>query len=141
MPDNLSPEDRRKTMRAVVSKGTGLERKLFAMLSGMRLQGWRKNVDTVQGKPDVVFEDERVAIFVHGCFWHSCPQCLRKLPKTNSEYWRLKIARNAERDRRNRQILEENGWQVLTIWEHEFKEESSRKKIRAEIRRMLAKEQ
>jgi len=55
MSDNLSPEDRQKTMRAVKGKGTRLEKRLWAMLAGMGLKGWKKNADTITGKPDVVF--------------------------------------------------------------------------------------
>lgn len=73
MGDNLKPDDRKKTMRAVKGKGTGLEKTIFAMLAGMRLGGWHKNCGSVTGKPDVVFLDQKVAIFVDGCFWHGCP--------------------------------------------------------------------
>ena len=98
MTDNLSPEDRRKTMRAVKGKGTALERQLWAMLAGMGLSGWRKNPKDITGNPDAAFTTEHVAIFMDGCFWHRCPCCNRKLPKTNREYWVRKIGRNVERD-------------------------------------------
>ncbi len=68
MVDNLKPEDRRKTMRAVKGKGTKPERRLWAMLAGMGVKGWRKNADDIVGKPDIVFDNEQIAIFVDGCF-------------------------------------------------------------------------
>ena len=135
MPDNLSPEDRRKAMRAVKSKGTSLERILWSMLAGMGLRGWHKNVDHLPGKPDVVFFEERIAIFVDGCFWHGCPICNRSLPETNREYWKRKIERNKRRAREAEQLLESDGWKVLRFWEHEMRKnrQAVRRKLRAAI--------
>lgn len=137
MTDNLTPEDRRKTMRAVKGKGTSLERQLFAMLAGMGLSGWKKNVSDITGKPDVVFSQEPVLIFIDGCFWHGCPHCNRKLPETNREYWERKIRRNIERDKRTTEILIADGWRVIRIWEHEMHDPSARRKIRLEIHKAL----
>jgi DNA mismatch endonuclease (patch repair protein) len=133
MTDNLTPEDRQRTMRAVKGKGTKLERQLFSMLAGMRLSGWRKNASDVAGKPDVVFDNPRVAIFVDGCFWHGCPLCQRKLPQTNQEYWKQKINRNVERAELYNTRLATAGWIVIRIWEHEIKERDARQKIRFSI--------
>ena len=133
MADNLSPEDRKKTMRAVKGKGTKPERLLFSMLAGMRLKGWRKNADDIMGKPDVVFPLEQVAIFVDGCFWHGCPHCQRKLPQTNRDYWERKVNRNIELARQNNQKLGEAGWLVIRIWEHEIRNPAERKHIRDKI--------
>jgi DNA mismatch endonuclease (patch repair protein) len=120
MSDNLSPEDRRKTMRAVKGKGTRLEKRLWAMLAGMKLSGWRKNTASLPGKPDVVFLSQRVVIFIDGCFWHGCPYCCRKLPKTNREYWEGKIKRNVELAQLHDKQLQQDGWSVVRIWEHEM---------------------
>lgn len=139
MVDNLKPEDRTKTMRAVKGKGTRPERSLFSMLAGMRLKGWQKNVNDIVGRPDVVFPVEQVAIFLDGCFWHGCFQCQRKLPETNREYWKRKISRNIELARENNQKLAEDGWLVLRIWEHEIKTLAARKKVRDEIRHTINK--
>jgi DNA mismatch endonuclease, patch repair protein len=138
MADNLTPEDRRKTMQAVKGKGTSIERQLSAMLAGMGLSGWKKNVDDIRGKPDVVFPKERILIFIDGCFWHGCPHCDRKLPKTNREYWERKIERNLERDKRNTQALANDGWRVIRIWEHEIRDEAMRSEIRSRIRDAIA---
>ena len=120
MSDNLSPEDRQKTMRAVKGKGTRLEKRLWAMLAGMGLKGWKKNADTITGKPDVVFISQRVAVFIDGCFWHGCPHCRRILPKTNREYWERKINRNVELAQLHDEQLQRNGWTVIRILEHEM---------------------
>jgi len=141
MADNLKPEDRRKTMQAVKGKGTKLEKRLFAMLAGMRVRGWKRNISSIEGKPDVVFLCEKVAIFVDGCFWHGCPICKRKLPETNKEYWERKIKRNIELAKTHNQTLSDDGWTVIRIWEHEIKDKKTMRTIRTTIRAALNKEQ
>lgn len=138
MSDNLTPADRRKTMRAVKSQGTKPERRLFSMLAGMGLKGWRKHANDVIGKPDVVFDQEKFAVFVDGCFWHGCPHCKRPLkPQTNREYWERKIQRNMERANKYNRQLSEQGWKVFRIWEHEIRDSSCRKEIRRKLRQKL----
>ena len=133
MPDNLTPDDRKRTMRAVKSKRTGLERQLHAMLAGARLSGWCLNCEEVLGKPDVVFLKQKVAVFVDGCFWHGCPHCNRPLPETNREYWERKIQRNVNRDRRYNRELTDAGWCVLRIWEHQLKDKNEREALREKL--------
>lgn len=120
MSDNLSPKDRRKTMQAVRSKKTKIERRLWAMLARMGIKGWRKNAKDVFGKPDVVFDSRRIAIFVDGCFWHGCPSCQKVLPISNHDYWLRKIRRNKKRAVQVNRHLRSRGWLVIHIWEHEF---------------------
>jgi DNA mismatch endonuclease (patch repair protein) len=69
-------------------------------------------------RPDIVFTRSRVAIFVDGCFWHGCP-VHGKPPKSNVGYWDAKIRLNQDRDGRQSEALESDGWVVLRIWEHE----------------------
>lgn len=57
----------------------------------------------------------------HGCFWHRCPVCSLSVPKKNLDYWEAKFARNVERDEQNLAALEEAGWKVLVLWEHQLK--------------------
>lgn len=140
MPDNLSPQDRQKTMRAVKSKGTSLERSLCSMLAGMHLTGWRQNADDILGKPDVVFDAKCIAIFVDGCFWHGCPSCRRKMPVTNRQYWTQKIQRNIERAQLYNQELAAAGWTVIRVWEHQLRDASTRKQIQQQIRSAIERE-
>jgi DNA mismatch endonuclease (patch repair protein) len=140
MTDNLTPEDRRKTMRAVKGKGTSLERRLFSMLAGMGLKGWRKNASDILGKPDVIFGNERVIIFVDGCFWHGCPYCNRKLPITNQEYWKGKISRNIAFAEWVNQQLTNQGWTVIRVWEHEIRDHQAMQGIRRRIRQAVNQE-
>lgn len=141
MVDNLKPEDRKKTMQAVKGKCTRLERRLFAMLAGMRIKGWRRNADDIEGKPDVVFSQEKLAIFIDGCFWHGCPVCNRKLPETNRDYWVRKINRNVELAKIHNQKLADEGWTVIRIWEHELKDKEAMQRTKSAVRQALYKEQ
>ena len=77
---------------------------------------YRLNVKSVPGKPDIVMRRYRTAIFVNGCFWHGHEGC-SKIPKTNREFWVSKIERNKRRDERNYEVLQENGWHVIVVWE------------------------
>ena len=90
----------------------------------MGYRGYRVHYAKLPGKPDVVFIGKRRAIFVHGCFWHGhdC-RAGRNTPKSNVDYWKPKLFKNKERDRRNRVQLEEDGWRVLIVWECELKNE------------------
>lgn len=137
MVDNLKPEDRRRTMQAVRGKGTKIERSLFSMLAGMHLKGWRKNAADVIGKPDVVFNEEKIVIFVDGCFWHGCPHCKKKLPDANREYWERKITRNIELAEKYNEKLSNARWTVIRVWEHEIIDKGSRGIIGEKIRQAI----
>lgn len=126
-------------MQAVKGKGTKLERRLAAMLAGMHIRGWRKNAQDIPGNPDIVFDAEQLAIFADGCFWHGCPVCNRKLPQTNKDYWERKIRRNEERALIATQKLTDDGWIVIRIWEHEFKQPEAMALIKTRIRDALAR--
>ncbi len=73
------------------------------------------------GSPEFVYPRFRLAVFVHGDFWHRCPICKLSLPKTHAAFWRRKFKRNVERDRLVTKELQELGWNVIVIWEHEIK--------------------
>ncbi len=73
-------------------------------------------------RPDIAFTKRRVAVFVDGCFWHSCPEHGHR-PRVNDEYWSPKLAGNALRDRAQTAALQSQGWIVLRFWEHEAEED------------------
>ena len=81
------------------------------------LGGYRLNWKSVVGRPDICWPGRRVAVFVHGCYWHHCSRCYPELPKSNPEFWARKFELNHERDARKRRQLEERGWRVHEIWE------------------------
>lgn len=88
-----------------------------------------KRINTPQAaraiRADIVFPREKVAVFVDGCFWHCCPEHGTD-PATNSSYWRAKLSSNVERDRRQTKALEDDGWTVVRVWEHESAEDAAR---------------
>src|SRR5580658_5078353 len=104
------------------AKDTTPELSLRNALWKAGVRGYRKNPKGVPGRPDLVFTKHKLAIFVHGCFWHRCPTCNPTSPKTNSLFWSEKFRANVERDRRNVEALEAQGFRVLTIWECELNE-------------------
>ena len=69
------------------------------------------------GTPDIAFEEEKVAVFVHGCYWHRCPYCSPHFPASNQDYWAAKFARNKARDRAVRKELRTMDWVVVIVWE------------------------
>lgn len=123
--DKLTPERRSENMRRIKSKDMKPElavRRLVHSL-GYRYRLHRKDLP---GKPDLVFGPRKKVIFVHGCFWHGHERegCLdARRPKSNTNYWNPKLTRNKERDAERVAALEASGWQVLTIWECEVRNE------------------
>jgi len=112
---------RRKTMSAIRSRGNrSTERRFRAALVSRRISGWVLHAK-LQGRPDFLFEAARLAIFVDGCFWHSCPTCSHR-PKSNRTYWNPKLSRNVERDKRNSKALRSKGISVLRFWECEIRD-------------------
>lgn len=85
---------------------------------GFRFRVDRAPVRGLRSRADIVFGPARVAVYVDGCFWHSCPEHGTK-PKANAEWWERKLTRNTERDRETDRVLREHGWEVVRIWEHE----------------------
>lgn len=120
--DNLTSEDRRRTMQRVHSKDTVPELIVRRLAHKMGYR-YRLHRSDLPGKPDLVFSKRRKVIFINGCFWHghTC-KAGQKRPKTNKDYWVTKLERNRERDIENCQELETRGWRVLVIWECEVKD-------------------
>jgi len=110
------------TMKANKSKDTTPEILLRRTLREIGLRGYRLNWKKTQGRPDICFPGKKIAIFVHGCFWHRCPYCNLSLPKSHKLFWRLKFEKNKRRDIEKRKNLEENGWAVFEFWECKLKE-------------------
>lgn len=108
---------RSRNMCAIRSMGNRTtERRLVSLLLKSRLRGWRLRPKEIPGTPDFVFVRSRLAVFSDGCFFHGCPDC-GHIPKTNSAYWRAKIARNRRRDARISRKLRLLGYSVIRIWE------------------------
>ncbi|MBP2458672.1 DNA mismatch endonuclease (patch repair protein) [Clavibacter michiganensis] len=85
---------------------------------GLRYRVDHRVVQESRSRADIAFTRQRIAVFIDGCFWHSCPEHL-SLPKANADYWIPKLARNVERDAEVTAVLRGLGWTVLRFWEHE----------------------
>jgi len=115
-PPPTSPATTR-TMQANRAKDTKPERILRKTLWDCGLRGYRLHSKAVPGRPDISFGRQRVAIFVHGCFWHRCRECNFPLPKSNRAFWVKKFRRNRARDQRKKRALEGGGWRTFEFWE------------------------
>ncbi len=131
-----APETRSRIMRSIRSKNTGPELAVRRILTGMNIR-YRLHPAKVPGRPDVALIGRKLAIFVHGCFWHqhSDPGCrLRKYPHSNLGYWAPKLRRNIERDAEHIASLMEVGWKTLVVWECEI---ADRKGLERRLKRFL----
>lgn len=122
MADTRSPEQRRRIMQAVRTKDTGPE---WTVRRWLHSRGYRYRLHpkNLPGRPDIVLPGKRLAIFVHGCFWHGHGCSKGKAPKSRLEYWAPKLEANRARDARKARELGEFGWRVLTIWQCEVNDE------------------
>ncbi len=118
--DILDKNKRSQLMAKVKQRNTEPEIRVrhFLFFQGFR---YRINVKTLPGSPDIVLPKYKVAIFVHGCFWHGHSCRAGQLPTSNLDYWKAKIEANKERDSRKIDELKTLGWKVITVWQCEIK--------------------
>ena len=121
MVDNISAQKRSWTMRQVPSKDSAPEIVVRQALhaAGFRFRVHRKDLP---GNPDLILPMYRLAVFVHGCFWHWHGCKRSRMPSANREYWVRKIDRNVTRDAANERALRALGWQACIVWECELSE-------------------
>jgi len=138
--DILSKSERSRQMGRVGSKGNrSTELALRMRLVRGRIRGWKLHAREVLGVPDFWFARKKVAVFVDGCFWHGCSNCLR-MPKQNRAYWEAKIARNIARGRAVNRTLAQDGVGVVRIWEHEMRADVTLAEAIAKIERALERD-
>ena len=114
--DPLTRQQRSYCMSRIRSKGTAPELMVRSMLRRARIR-FRSNAKHLPGSPDFILLDHKVAIFVHGCFWHRHPGCkFTTTPKTRGSFWAAKFKANVSRDRRTARLLRKDGWRVFTVW-------------------------
>lgn len=118
MADTRTPAQRTRIMAAVRTKDTGPEMAVRWILHRLGLR-YRLHARELPGRPDIVFRRRKLAIFVHGCFWHGHSCAKGRPPKSRLDYWAPKLATNAARDFANVRALEQAGWQVLIVWQCE----------------------
>ena len=121
MSDNRTPDQRHRNMAAIHSASTKPEQMLRHSLWSLGFR-YRINDKRLPGRPDIVLPKYRTVIFVHGCFWHGHKDCKNyTVPKTNTDFWVAKVARNQERDQEVWRKLEAKGWSVIIVWECQLK--------------------
>jgi DNA mismatch endonuclease (patch repair protein) len=128
MADVHTPERRSANMRAIRHKDTNPEKQIRSLLFARGFR-FRLHVKSLPGSPDIVLPKHKVAVFVHGCFWHGHGCHLFKVPATRTEFWMAKIQGNRDRDFGDAAKLQGAGWRVLTIWECALKGKLKRSRI------------
>lgn len=125
MADIVDSKRRSELMAGIRSRDTAPELAVrrIAHRMGLRFRLHRK---ALPGRPDLIFPKHRLAVFVHGCFWHRHEDCpFSHIPKTRTAYWADKFERNVARDKRNREALQDLGWRVVVVWECEVGDEEA----------------
>ena len=135
MADVFSKERRSEIMRNITPRDSSTELYVRSLVHRLGFR-FRLHVRELPGKPDIVLPRLQKIILVNGCFWHSHRGCKKSsIPKSNIDFWKTKLLRNAARDRENRQMLTKLGWEVLTVWQCQLrKPEQLREKIQSFLR-------
>lgn len=140
MPDNHSKEVRSYNMSRIRSKDTKPEEIVRKYLFGRGFR-FRKNDKRYPGHPDIVLPKYKTVIFVNGCFWHCHEGCkYYVVPKSNPEYWIPKLDRNRERDVANIEVLRNDGWNVIIVWECELKKPVQQERLERLCNEIIAQQ-
>lgn len=121
--DIWSERKRSEVMSRIRDRDTKPERTVRRILTDMGYR-YRLSVKSLPGKPDIVLKKHNAIIFVHGCFWHLCPNCREgRIPASRRDYWEEKLLNNKRRDQRNIRKLRRQGWKVMRLWECEIEKD------------------
>lgn len=123
------------SMKGNKSLNTKPEIRLEKELQIAGINSFLRNSKVLPGSPDFIFPQKKLAIFLHGCYWHRCPYCKPHFPNVNLEYWEAKFRRNQARDKRVRAEIRAKGWEPLVVWECVFKKNPRR--VVARIKKAL----
>lgn len=150
MPDVFTEAKRSEVMSLIRSRGNkDTELRMREVFRQHGITGWRRHValsfmvpssllpvsvSRKKVRPDFVFRQARLVVFVDGCFWHGCPEHYRR-PGSRQKFWDAKIARNMARDVEVSRGLRRSGWRVLRLWEHDLAKKRE-KRLVARLRRL-----
>ena len=135
--DVVSGPKRSKMMSGIRGANTRPEMMVRRLLfrAGYR---YRLHFKGLPGRPDIVMPGRKIAIFVHGCFWHCHENCRYfRIPSSNTEFWRGKLSSNVERDRKTCTLLAGAGWRVLTVWECSTRSEEALQSLKGYLEKWL----
>lgn len=137
MPDVFTPAKRSAVMSRIRSSGNrDTELRMIALFRAYGIRGWRRHAN-VFGRPDFIFPQRRLAVFVDGCFWHRHAGCkFAYTPKTRRTFWLPKFTKNIARDQIVTSTLRKTGWRVIRIWECDLTEQRQKRAVRR-IERLL----
>jgi len=125
-------------MKSIKSKSTKPEIYLRKYLFSKGLR-YRINYKKLPGKPDIVFVSSKLAIFVHGCFWHQHQICeITNIPESNSGFWSTKFEKNIDRDIKNTDAIEKLGWKVIIVWECEILDKNRNQRALGKIYKKIS---
>ena len=137
MADIYTQAKRSQIMSCVRGSGNrATELRMIELFRKYGIHGWRRNV-SLSGRPDFVFQKNRLALFIDGCFWHGCSKH-GSTPERNREFWKRKLANNKLRDQAANKSLRSRGWHVLRLWQHELLHKNERvvvKRVRSALAR------
>ena len=138
MSDVFTKAKRSEVMSRIRGRGNKETELVFAkLLRAHGITGWRRH-QSLFGRPDFTFRNERIVVFVDGCFWHGCPKH-SNIPINNRPFWQNKLLANKVRDRLVTKTLRGEGWLVMRIWEHDLAQDP-KKCVRKIISLMIAKQ-
>lgn len=149
MADTLTVAQRSAHMAKIRGRNTGPERAVRRAVHGLglrfRVHGTahgRARGEGLPGSPDIVLVRHRIAVFVHGCFWHQHAGCrLASVPSSNRQFWLEKFQRNVARDRRVARALRARGWRVFTVWECKVRTPALLARQMARLARMVQEQE
>ena len=140
MPSGDPLSGRARSVRMATIKGRGnasTELALARILRAEGITGWRRHLD-LPGRPDFYFPKARVAVLVHGCFWHGCKACKRRLPLKRASFWSRKLEGNRRRDKRVLSLLKNQSVRSLVVWEHELRNPPAMRHVLLKLKRYLS---
>lgn len=132
--DGRAPVPKDPRVSAIMSRNratnTGPELLLRKALRDLGHTGYRLHYAKAPARPDIAFVGKRVAVLVHGCFWHGCPYCNPRRPRSHTSFWNTKLDANKARDARKARNLRKEGWRVITCWECRIKSNAHAQALR-----------
>lgn len=132
--DRLSRSKRSAHMAKIRSAGNqSTEMAVESVFRKNSITGWQKQPKEIVGRPDFFFPKKKLAVFIHGCFWHGCQKCQRNTPQRRREFWVEKIQKNRRRDARVLRRLQRLGYRTITVWEHSLLTEAWLYRVRRVI--------
>jgi DNA mismatch endonuclease (patch repair protein) len=133
MTDNLTAKQRSRCMSRIRSKNTRPEIIARNTIKKIGIK-YHLHAKQMPGKPDIIIPSKKIVLFINGCFWHQHEKCKRRvMPKTNTKYWKSKLGRNVEKQKKDVKALRRLGWKPLIMWECQIKRDNFSEKLAGKL--------